>query len=519
MTLDTYTPPPPVTISGTGPYAFARPYAAGTVMAWVLDGADLVALVAGVDYTVSPTSSTTGGNVTLSGAAATLHAGRQLVLIRDSNPEQGWAAVQAGREKGLELQLDALAMAVQDLRAGLARALRLPLAADPLAPEEARTLTFDAEGNPVLGPTVAAIDAAATAAAQTIAAAAEAVTAAGVAQAAEASLIRDAGVWATATAYSPSDLVTQGGSTYVCLEAHTSGTFSTDLSGGLWRVFAAAGASGAGTGDVLAANNGSEFEDKAATRTNLGLGAAADVQHRTLFLEGPTPALTLRESDGNTGFNVSRWRQDGNVLELRSEAQSGTVLSTDIRIVKDAGGAASMAFRMDGADLMVLEDGILRVLGRLSVAGQVGEVFWWFDEDPPPHGLELDGAAISRSSYADLFALWGTRFGAGNGTTTFNLPDLRGHFLRGWDNGRGIDSGRGLGTTQTDAFQAHTHRLRMGRGGSNTDSSRANFGATSSNLTLSDDAITTTLENGGGSPRTASETRPRNTAAMACVRI
>jgi microcystin-dependent protein len=519
MTLDTYTPPPPVTISGTGPYAFARPYAAGTVMAWVLDGADLVALVAGVDYTVSPTSSTTGGNVTLSGAAAALHAGRQLVLIRDSNPEQGWAAVQAGREKGLEVQLDALAMAVQDLRAGLARALRLPLAADPLAPEEARTLTFDAEGNPVLGPTVAAIDAAATAAAQAIAAAAEAVTAAGVAQAAEASLIRDAGVWTTATTYSPSDLVTQGGSTYVCLEAHTSGTFSTDLSGGLWRVFAAEGASGVGTGDVLAENNGSEFADKAATRTNLGLGAASDVQHRSLLLDGAAPFVVLRESDGNAGFNVSRWRQDGGALELRSEAAAGTVLSTDLRIEKDAGGAARIVWSMGGAELLELTDGQVRVLGAFTATGQVGEVFWWFDEDPPPHGLELDGAAVSRSTYADLFAIWGTRFGAGNGTTTFNLPDLRGYVLRAWDNGRGIDAGRDLGTFQDDAFQAHTHSLRMGRGGSSADSSKANWGATTSNFVLSSTAITTTIATDGGVPRTASETRPKNVAAMACVRI
>jgi hypothetical protein len=45
--------------------------------------------------------------------------------------------------------------------------------------------------------------------------------------------------------------------------------------------------------------------------------------------------------------------------------------------------------------------------------------------------LECDGSAISRTTYADLFSLIGTSFGNGNGTTTFNIPDLRGFFIKG----------------------------------------------------------------------------------------
>lgn len=77
--------------------------------------------------------------------------------------------------------------------------------------------------------------------------------------AAENSLLEWKNAWLTATAYAPSDLVQQDGNTYVCVEAHTSGTFSTDLAALKWELFAAKGASGAGTGDVVAANNGSEF--------------------------------------------------------------------------------------------------------------------------------------------------------------------------------------------------------------------------------------------------------------------
>lgn len=67
----------------------------------------------------------------------------------------------------------------------------------------------------------------------------------------------------------------------------------------------------------------------------------------------------------------------------------------------------------------------------------------------PTGWLKANGAAVSRTAYADLYAAIGTRFGAGDGINTFNLPDLRGEFIRMWDDGRGVDSGRGLGTWQS----------------------------------------------------------------------
>lgn len=75
----------------------------------------------------------------------------------------------------------------------------------------------------------------------------------------------------------------------------------------------------------------------------------------------------------------------------------------------------------------------------------------------PSGWLECNGAAVSRTTYANLFAAIGTTYGAGNGTTTFNLPDLRGMFVRGWDNGRSLDPGRALGSKQLAANNPHTH--------------------------------------------------------------
>lgn len=62
--------------------------------------------------------------------------------------------------------------------------------------------------------------------------------------------------------------------------------------------------------------------------------------------------------------------------------------------------------------------------------------------------LLCDGRAVSRTKYARLFRRIGTTFGAGDGSTTFNLPDLRGEFIRGWDADRGVDIGRDIGTSQ-----------------------------------------------------------------------
>ena len=83
----------------------------------------------------------------------------------------------------------------------------------------------------------------------------------------------------------------------------------------------------------------------------------------------------------------------------------------------------------------------------------IGTSIVWNTSTIPNGYLEEDGAAISRTTYAALFAIIGTTFGVGDGSTTFNLPDKRGEFLRGFNNGAGNDpdaatrTDRGDGTT------------------------------------------------------------------------
>ena len=77
-----------------------------------------------------------------------------------------------------------------------------------------------------------------------------------------------------------------------------------------------------------------------------------------------------------------------------------------------------------------------------------GTVIEWRSTTLPEGYIENDGAAISRSAYRRVFAAYGTRHGAGNGSTTFNVPDDRGEFKRGWDHGRGVDPSRDLASWQ-----------------------------------------------------------------------
>lgn len=90
---------------------------------------------------------------------------------------------------------------------------------------------------------------------------------------------------------------------------------------------------------------------------------------------------------------------------------------------------------------------------------QTGMVCYFAQSTPPAGYLKRNGAAVSRTTYARLFAKIGTTYGVGDGSSTFNLPDGRGVFDRGLDEGRGLDAGRTLGSYQDSANLSHTHGL------------------------------------------------------------
>lgn len=127
-----------------------------------------------------------------------------------------------------------------------------------------------------------------------------------------------------------------------------------------------------------------------------------------------------------------------------------------------------------------------------------------------PYGwLKANGAAVSRTAYAALFAAIGTTYGAGDGAATFNLPDLRGEFLRGFDDARAVDSGRVFGSLQQEGFKSHRHYYGAAAGTSEANQLDVYGVAALSSITHGTAAVGAT---GGG------ETRPRNVAMLACIK-
>lgn len=143
-----------------------------------------------------------------------------------------------------------------------------------------------------------------------------------------------------------------------------------------------------------------------------------------------------------------------------------------------------------------------------------GTVAYFGMTTPPTGWVKANGAALSRTTYSALFAKVGTVFGAGDGSTTFNVPDLRGEFPRGWDDGRGIDAGRAFGTAQAEGFASHTH----GSGWYTTNNEAAGQGTATSATFTNRVAVTNTPGN-ATTATGGTETRPRNIALLACIKF
>ncbi len=136
----------------------------------------------------------------------------------------------------------------------------------------------------------------------------------------------------------------------------------------------------------------------------------------------------------------------------------------------------------------------------------------------PAGWLLCNGAAVSRTTYAALFGIIGTTYGVGDGSTTFNLPDLRGQFLRGLDLSRGVDSGRAIGTLQADAFQGHYHSPLSGQTSFHGDGTGQGRPTGSGSVFTNGTTGSPVADGTNGTPRTAAETRPTNVAVVYAIK-
>ena len=238
--------------------------------------------------------------------------------------------------------------------------------------------------------------------------------------------------------------------------------------------------------------------------------------------------------------------RDRKALRLRDSSNSNFVaiqapanVASDITLtLPSSDGNANDVLQSDGSGNLSF--------AALPQAVPTGSVHLMASTTPPSGYLKCNGDLVSRTTYADLFAAIGTAFGAGDGSSTFQLPDLRGEFVRGWDDSRGVDSGRNFATTQSSQNKQHNHSTSSsssispsshnhvfpgddqfananGVGGwSNRTSGSFNYDAKSQSgngrVYLTSDATlsvstTVTVNNDGGS-----ESRPRNVAMMYVIK-
>lgn len=206
---------------------------------------------------------------------------------------------------------------------------------------------------------------------------------------------------------------------------------------------------------------------------------------------------------GFTGFEVSTtepslvsnnvplryWWNPSSGKVHRTEGTPGSVAWVEVC-------AVCLGFVITGTSTATCRD--IGATGDDASAIPAGTVTAFASENTPQGWLQCDGSAVSRTTYHKLFDLLGTAFGAGNGTTTFNIPDLRGYFVRGYDDGRGVDSGRVFGSNQADANLAHTHGVVQVINGSGSVQIQTTGGA---------GALSTATNSSGGA-----EARPKNVA-------
>lgn len=159
----------------------------------------------------------------------------------------------------------------------------------------------------------------------------------------------------------------------------------------------------------------------------------------------------------------------------------------------------------------------------IGLAAPSGAVMAFAMNKAPTGWLSADGSAVSRTTYAALFAAIGTTFGAGDGYTTFNLPDLSGYFIRGsGTNGDGTASGT-FGAKQGDDVKPHNHSITdpghyHGMGVYNQPSAGA--GTVGTNVVLYGSGLFTGAATTGITINnsTGAETRPKNIALLYCIK-
>jgi microcystin-dependent protein len=223
------------------------------------------------------------------------------------------------------------------------------------------------------------------------------------------------------------------------------------------------------------------------------------------------------------GTLTAREIADGSIPESKLSAAVRSQLGLpdgSVTLAKLASGVltADAAGRLKMADSFITTAKIGDA--QVTAAKLEGSLYWpvglilpYGGESVPTGWFECTGAAISRTTYSALYTAIATLWGVGDGTTTFNIPDLRGYFLRGWNNGAPAGDpdaasrtgGDHVGSSQADGLKSHTHTLTA---------QQALYNIGGATYAWNTGGATTATSNATG----GNETRPKNKYVMYIIK-
>jgi microcystin-dependent protein len=236
----------------------------------------------------------------------------------------------------------------------------------------------------------------------------------------------------------------------------------------------------------------------------------------------------------------------GDDLVLSNDDESAKIeINEGADISVTIGSSSGDDFNVGSGKLLVEGDtsqvsisGSLKVGSVVNANVPAGMLGPFANNSVPTGWLACDGSAVSRTTYSVLYAVIGTTWGVGDGSSTFNLPDLEGAFLRGTGShgtsnmADGNDfAGPSVGSYENDQFQNHGHQIRrdiatsddvqLGVVASGTEGSSASLWTkdtgSGANAPSTINAYNATT-NSYGTPRTGDETRPFNAGVKYCIK-
>jgi len=331
------------------------------------------------------------------------------------------------------------------------------------------------------------------------------------------------------------------------LNSATTATFDNTIN----AIVARDGSGNFSAGTITATLVGS-ITGNAATATTLTTGRTialtGDVTGTTEAFNGSAnvSAVTTIANNAVTTAKIA----DSNVTTAKiadSNVTTAKIADSNVTTAKIADSNVTDAKLASGIDASKLTTGTLPIariadggvtLAKLVTAVQqsllpAGAVQAFAMNSAPAGWLAADGSNVNRTTYAALFSAIGTTYGAGDGSTTFALPDLRGYFVRGSGTNSDATASGTFGTKQADEVKSHTHTASTNTAGSHSHvQNYSNIGSPSgapgiggdpfsgqvaTNLTTSAAGAhshTVTVNSTGGT-----ETRPANIAMLYCIKF